>query len=207
MQKKLGDLLDLAPDRAKEEPWSSLPDGGIIWVKRASRDDIPVMWDINERELRTEHTSIETVRRIHTHNSDSFWCVHRATDNTRRDAHIYGFYGLLPLNETGLERLEAGQFDGIDPDMRLVVESGVRPAALYVWVVVVRKVSRIATWLLANALGAETYGGVPIFATAGTMGGLNTIRGYGFNSTNGEQGLGKLYRIDRPQPVTKSSAA
>jgi len=207
VQKKLGDLLDLAPDRAKEEPWSSVPDGGIIWVRRARAEDMPLLYDLGTRELRTEHTTLETIQRVQAHNNDSFWCVYRATDNTRTDAHLYGFYGLLPLNPAGLERLEAGQFDGLDPDMRLVVTTGVRPAALYVWVVVVRKVSRIATWLLANALGAETYGGVPIFATAGTMGGLNTIRGYGFNSANGEDGLGKLYRIDRPQAAGKSSAA
>ena len=207
MQKKLGDLLDLAPDRAKEEPWSSVPDGGIIWVSRAREEDMPLLYELGDRELTGEHTTLEAMQRVRKHNNDSFWCVYRASDNTRSDARLHGYYGLLPLNPVGLERLEAGQFDGLDPDMRLVVPNATRPAALYVWVVVVRKVSRVATWLLANALGAETYGGVPIFATAGTMGGLNTIKGYGFNGAQNEGGLGKLYRLDRPAAGVKSSAA
>ena len=44
MSENFGDLLDLAPDKAKEEPWSSLPDGGIIWVGRAKPEELPELY-------------------------------------------------------------------------------------------------------------------------------------------------------------------
>ncbi len=208
MQKKLNDLLDLAPEKAKEEPWASVPDGGIIWVRRTTEDELPEIYALSKKEIAGTLTTLETVQRVRRHNQDSFWSVYRASDTTRADTKFIGYYSLLHLNQPGLELLEAGKFDGVDPDMRLVVTDGTRPAAIYVWAIVVRKVSRVATWLLANALGAETYGGVPIFATAGTMGGLNTIKGYGFSGAQPEPGLGKLFRLDRGgEAVGKSSAA
>jgi hypothetical protein len=210
MQKKLGDLLDLAPEKAKEEPWSSVPDGGIIWVRRTTEAELPELYELTQREVAGSLAPYEALTRMMENNADTFWSVYRASDTTRADAKLIGYYALIHLNQAGLEQLEAGTFDGLDPDMRLTVASQTRPAAIYVWVAIVRRVARVATWLLANALGAETYGGVPIFATAGTMGGLNIIKGYGFSTTGPEAGLGKLYRLDRggqATAVSSSSAA
>lgn len=203
MAEKIGDLLDLAPAKAKEAPWSSLPDGGIIWVDRAQESELPELYALTQREVGDDITSFEVMRRVYQHNKDAFWSVYRASDNTRTDTKLIGYYALMHLTQPGLDLLEAGTFDAIDPDMRLVVESQTRPAAIYVWVIVVRRVSRIATWLLANALGAGVYGGVPIFATAGTVGGLNMLKGRGFSPQGQEAGVGKLFRLDRP-PVSQS---
>src|ERR1700744_3292809 len=191
MSKKLGDLLDKAPEKPSEEPWSSVPDGGIIWVRRTAEHELPELFALTQREVAGELASFEVLSRIYRHNADSFWSVYRASDQTRSDAKLIGYYALIHLNPAGREMLEAGTFDGHDPDMRAVVTTATRPAAIYVWVAIVRRVERIATWLLANGLGAEIYGGVPIFATAGTMGGLNIIKGYGFSNAHEEAGLGK----------------
>jgi hypothetical protein len=203
MNKKLGDLLDKAPEKPAEDPWSSVPDGGIIWVRRTAEHELPELFELTKREVAGELATFDVLTRIYHQNADSFWSVYRASDQTRSDAKLIGYYALIHLNEAGREMLEAGTFDGHDPDMRAVVPTATRPAAIYVWVAIVRRVARIATWLLANGLGAEIYGGVPIFATAGTMGGLNIIKGYGFSTAHNEAGLGKLYRLDRGEtPVT-----
>jgi len=209
MQKKLGDLLDLAPEKPREEPWSSVPDGGIIWVRRTTAAELPELYELTQREVAGALAPYDVLVKMMHNNADTFWSVYRASDNTRADTKLIGYYALIHLNQAGLEQLEAGTFDGTDPDMRLTVPSQTRPQAIYVWVTIVKRVARVATWLLANALGAETYGGVPIFATAGTMGGLNIIKGYGFSGAGSEAGLGKLYRLDRPAPgaVNTSNAA
>jgi hypothetical protein len=208
MSKKLGDLLDKAPEKPREEPWSSVPDGGIIWVRRTAEDELPELYALTEREVAGQLAPFEVLQNMHRHNADSLWSVYRASDTTRSDAKLVGYYALIHLNPVGKDMLEAGTFDGHDPDMRVVVPSATRPAAIYVWVAIVRRVARVATWLLANALGAEVYGGVPIYATAGTMGGLNIIKGYGFDTARDEAGLGKLYRLDRGETpsVAKKTA-
>jgi hypothetical protein len=209
MSKKLGDLLDKAPEKPSEEPWSSVPDGGIIWVRRTAENELPELYALTEREVAAQLAPYEVFTRMYAQNKDSLWSVYRASDQTRSDAKLIGYYALIHLNPAGKEMLEAGTFDGHDPDMRAVVPSATRPAAIYVWVAIVRRVARVATWLLANALGAEVYGGVPIYATAGTMGGLSAIKGYGFSTAHDEAGLGKLYRLDRGEaaPVNKIASA
>jgi hypothetical protein len=207
MSENLGELLDLAPDKAKEEPWSSLPDGGIIWVARAKEEELPELYALTQKEVGNEITSLDTLRNMRKHNHDTVWGVYRASDNTRADKQMVGYFALIYLNQPGLEALEQGRFDGIDPDMRLVVPSDTRPAAIYLWVVVVRRMSRIAGWLLANALGAERYGGIPIFATAGTAGGLNALKGRGFTPHNAAAGIGNLFRMDRPAYVPAAGSS
>jgi hypothetical protein len=207
MSKKLGDLLDKAPVKPAEEPWSSVPDGGIIWVRRTAEHELSELYALTQREVAGDLAPFEVLSRMHAQNADSLWSVYRASDATRADTTLIGYYALIHLNQAGREMLEAGAFDGHDPDMRTVVASATRPAAIYVWVAIVRRVARVATWLLANALGAEVYGGVPIFATAGTMGGLNSIKGYGFSTAQAEAGLGKLYRLDRGETPTVAKPA
>ena len=99
----------------------------------------------------------------------------------------------------------------IDREDVLVVEqlepSDTRPEAIYMWVVVLRKISRVAGWLIANALGAERYGGVPLFATAGTSGGLNALKGCGFTPHETQAGIGNLFRMDRPPYVPAAGSS
>lgn len=204
MSENLGDLLDLAPEKAKEEPWSSLPDGGIMWVARAKPAELSELAALARREVGEHITSLEIMSNMHKYNRDSVWAVHRASDNTRSDPRIIGFVALIFLNKAGFEALEEARFDGLDPDMRMVVPSDTRPEAIYMWVVVLPRVSRMAGWLIANALGAERYGGVPIFATAGTVGGLNALKGRGFQPHQSAAGIGQLFRMDRP-PVTAAN--
>lgn len=206
MSENFGSLLDLAPEKAKEEPWSSLPDGGIMWVGRAKPHELPELALLAREQVGEHITTLEIMANMHKFNRDSVWSVYRASDNTRSDAKIIGFTAMIFLNKPGLEALEEQRFDGLDPDMRFVVPSDTRPEAIYMWVVVLPRVSRMAGWLIANALGAERYGGVPIFATAGTIGGLNALKGRGFTPHQTASGIGHLFRMDRP-PAANTNVA
>jgi hypothetical protein len=205
--KNLVELFQTTPDKPTEDMWSSVPDGGIIWVRRTPAEELPELYALTQREVSEAIAPFEALQRVHAQNADSLWSVYHASDQTRGDTKLIGYFALIHLNQAGREMLEAGTFDGLDPDMRAVVPNQTRPAAIYLWVIVVRRVVRIATFLLANSLGAEIYGGVPIFATAGTMGGLYGLRGHGFSEAHSEAGLGKLYRLDYGMPAKSEQAA
>ncbi|HSM95954.1 MAG TPA: hypothetical protein VLT91_07920, partial [Rhizomicrobium sp.] len=169
-------------------------------------EEMPELYALTQREVGERITPLETLQKMHAYNNDTMWAVYRASDKTRADKTLVGYAAIILLNQAGLEALEESRFDGIDPDMRMVVPSDTRPQAIYMWVVVMRKVSRIGGWLIANALGAERYGGVPIFATAGTTGGLNALKGRGFVPHETRAGLGNLFRMDRPPYVAAGSS-
>ena len=107
MSKKLGDLLDKAPEKPSEEPWSSVPDGGIIWVRRTAEHELPDLYALTQREVDANLAPYEVFTRMYAQNADSLWSVYRASDQTRSDAKLIGYYALIHLNEAGREMLEA----------------------------------------------------------------------------------------------------
>jgi hypothetical protein len=208
MQKNLNDVLRLVADRAAEEPWMQLPDGGIVFVRRATETEIVPIHELTQQEISADVAPVSVVAEVYKRNEDSFWTVNRASDTSKADARLVGYIGMLHLNQTGRDRLESGNFDAHEPDVRLLVPSQTRPAAIYVWAIIAPKVGRQATNLIAHALGAELYGGVPIFATAGTLRGMNLMKGYGFSGAAGSGGgLGQLFRLDQARNAVQTSSA
>jgi hypothetical protein len=56
--------------------------------------------------------------------------------------------------------------------------------------------------LVAEALGADRYGGLPIYATAGTLGGLKWLNHLGEADRGpAENGLGNVFRVDTQRAV------
>lgn len=181
------------------EPWASLPDGGIIFVRHPSDAEIADLYNLTKVEISPSVAPLSVVQAVYKHNRDSFWGIYQASSPERTDTRMTGYYGLLMLTQAGREALEQNRFDAHDVDLRLVTPDGQRPAAIYVWALVARKVNRMAVPLLAWALGAKLYGGVPIYATAGTLGGLSAIRKQGFiGAREADSGLGHLFRLDPP---------
>lgn len=210
MQKNLSEVLSLVADKAAEEPWMQAPDGGIVFIRRAKPEEIVPIHELTKQQIAADVAALSVVEEVYKRNRDSFWTVNRAADRTRTDSRLAGYIGMLHLNQVGRDRLEAGAFDAHEPDVRLIVPNNTRPAAIYVWAIIAPKVGRQATNLVAHALGAELYGGVPIFATAGTLRGMNLMKGYGFSGARGSgAGLGQLFRLDqaRAAPAPASSAA
>ncbi|MBV8801090.1 MAG: hypothetical protein JOY77_04365 [Alphaproteobacteria bacterium] len=208
MQRNLNTVLRTVAETAADEPWMQLVDGGIIYVRRACSKEIGSIHALTEQQISAEVAPLSAVEQVFQRNHDSFWTVNRASDRSKADSWLAGYIGLLHLNIAGLSRLEAGDFDAHEPDVRLVVPSNTRPAAIYVWAIVAPKVGRQATHLLAHALGAELYGGVPIFATSGSLRGLNLMKGFGFSQgAGGAPTLGQLFRLDQARVASEHSTA
>ena len=84
------------------------------------------------------------------------------------------------LNRQGHERLLDRRLDRRHPPMHLLAKTDERPDAHYTWGVVAPKVRATATPLVREQLVARgLYAGVPVYATAGTVGGLAVLRNNG----------------------------
>jgi predicted GNAT family N-acyltransferase len=115
--------------------------------------------------------SFEDVRAVYQHNPDSFWSIYSSPSDNRKDAKCLGYYGLLMLNEAGLDALQRGTLNGRNPDLSLLAPAKTRPAAVYVWALVASSFAQQAGMLLGWALGDDLYRGVPYCAMLGTTAG------------------------------------
>lgn len=208
MQRNLNDVLTLVGNEATGEPGMTAPDGGYVFVRRASEEDVAVLHELTKREIAADVAPLAVVEAVYKRNRDSLWAVYRCPDESRQETRLVGYVGLLHLTQIGRERLEAGAFDAHEPDVRLITPSNTRPAAIYVWAIIARKIAKQVSHLVALALGAELYAGVPLFATAGTLGGMNLMKGYGFSGARGsDAGLGQLFRLDQVRGAAQIAAA
>jgi hypothetical protein len=198
MKSNLSDIIYLAQNSITSSPSARLPDGGIIFVRHPSEQEINNLYAISQTEISDNVAPLELVKRVYKHNADSFFGVYYKKSEAEEDVPAFiGYYGFLHLNDEGQKYLEDGSFDALHPDFAQLAPEGTRPAVIYVWAIVAKKVARLATPLIAKALGKERYGGVPLYAKASTLGGLSTIRGYGFvGARPSEKGLGDLFRLD-----------
>jgi len=198
MRPKLSQIIYLAQNSERLAPQAQLPDGGTIFVRHPTDDDISNLYTLSQSEIGAEVAPLDLVRAVYKHNPDTFWGVYYMPEDTAaEDAKFVGYYGFLHLNPAGEKALESGTFNALTPEMSHLCHAGERPVIIYVWALVARRAARLATPLVARALGRDLYGGVPIYAKAGTLGGLNTIKHYGFVSARpSDFGLGDLFRLD-----------
>jgi len=192
--------LDIIPPKREES--AVHPDGDTVVVRMARYDEIETLHALTVSEIGPSVAACETMQRVWRHNPESLWTIHRRTPPDGPD-RLVGYFGFLHLNATGLEALEARSLSGRAPDLALLAAAGERPAAIYVWAGIARKVRVLAEMLVARALGAKRYGGLPIYATAGTLGGLKWLNQLGRADRGpAENALGNVFRIDTVRAVT-----
>jgi hypothetical protein len=187
MARNLNEIIHLLYQSGSRDLHAQHESGDVVWVAPAAADDIPAHHALNVTSVGPHVASLETMQAIQTHNPESLWSVWRAPNLAAQSPTLAGFYAFLHLTPPGHEALAARTLDTHDPDLRLVVPGGMRPDAVYIWAVV------------AKALGSGRYGGLPFYATAGTFGGLNRLKRYGFDdTTRSDAELGDLFRFDIP---------
>lgn len=199
--------MPLPEEAPKPGTWTTLPSGGVVFVKHPSDAEMQELYALTQVEISPSVAPLNVVLAVYKHNRDAFLGLYTADDESRKNPKFVGYYAFLHLTKEGLERLEAGTLDVLNPDLNCVVTDGQRPAAIYVWAIVARKINRFVMPLIAKALGAELYGGVPLYATAGTLGGMGAMKAVGFEGAKDkEAGLGQLFRLDAPPPSATRAA-
>lgn len=176
------------------------PDGDIIVVRMAQPEDVEPLHALTIMEIGPSVAALDTMKAVYKHNPETLWTIHRRSPEG--DDRLAGYFGFLHLNTAGLRALDDRTLSGRQPDLALLARAGERPAAIYVWAGIARKVRALAEMLVAQALGAERYGGLPIYATAGTLGGLKWLNHLGEADRGpAENALGNVFRIDTQRSV------
>ncbi len=182
-------------------------DGDMIVVRMTQSEEVEALHTLTVREIGPSVATLDTMRGVYKHNPESLWTILRRPASGASDL-LAGYFGFLHLNEAGLAALEARTLNGREPDLALIARAGARPAAIYVWAGIARKVRVLAEMLVAQGLGAERYGGLPIYATAGTLGGLKWLNHLGEADRGPEENaLGKVFRVDTARAVAQRNTS
>jgi hypothetical protein len=202
MKYSYSDITRLASATPRHEPSFQLPDGKVILVRHPNAAEVNSIHTLTRTEIATSTVPLAVIKTVYKHNKDTLWGIYIAENDTPealRGATMIGYYSFLHLTAKGMSALERGDLNAADPDLSLLAPNGTRPTAIYIWGVVAKRVTRIATPLIARALGRDLYGGLPLYTTAGTLGGLKAIKSFGFAGTTEETpALGQLFRMDPP---------
>ncbi len=159
------------------------PEGGRIWLRPARADEIGDLHAMIASEISSDVGPVEAMQSVFARNPNSFWAIERSGHNGNA-ATLVGMYGFLPLTEQGCEALRAGTLDRRTPQLDLVAPAGAKPAGLYVWAIVARRIRKLVYPLIKQALG-PLYADVPVFAIPATRGGVKAVDDRGFVPVSG----------------------
>ncbi len=149
----------------------ALPDGTSIWVWRATEADVPTLHKLIRTEIGDKTASLTVMQKVRRHNQDSLWAIFKRGSGAY-PFDMIGCCTFLFPNISGLAALQSDSLDTLDPRLDLLTPGGERPAAIYGWGIVARKMGRIVVPLVTQALDPALYADLPIFGRAGTAGGL-----------------------------------
>ena len=182
------------PDCAVEHP-----EGGQVWLRPARYDELDELHSLIVSEISPDVGPAAIMRAVFLKNPVSFWRIERRLpDGIVRPVGMYGF---LPLNDRGVDALKAEMLDTREPQLEYVAAADERPAALYVWAIVARKIRQLVYPLIKQALGPG-YTSVPVFATPATAGGVKAVAQRGFVPiAGGYNTTGELAQLPLRRPA------
>lgn len=165
---------------------------GALTIRRLRLDELDLVWQLTRDSVDVEVAPEETVRQVLSKNPDSFWGVFRTATPGEKPT-LAGYYCFLLFNERGAQALLDRSLDAKNPSIEFIAEADEIPHAVYIWLMVVKGLSRVATPIVTKALG-KTCAGRPLYASAGTQAGLNLMRRQGFHPvTPKDDGIGGLF--------------
>jgi len=205
-----------APLRAAFEPGTRAPDGSFVFIRHPHPDEIPTLYAITLKEIGSDVTSIEIVRRVYAYNPITLWAICRSADESRRDAQIIGFIAYLALNEKGHAALKAETLNTLDPGEEFLARSGEDPSALYLWGMVAPGLGNLAFALHARAMGPDRFERTPIVGRIATQSSLDSVRRSSKTREYADARIGSPFALTFPEhyvaqmramPVTEGKRA
>lgn len=207
----LTDIIDFSALLSVEEPMAPMPDGGIIFVRMPRFAELANLRQLAVDQIGPAIAPLPVMQDVYNHNPETMWMLFRSPTKERTAGKLVGYYAFLHLNQAGLEALEARTLNPQAPDLKLIAPAGHRPAAVYIWGIIAPRLNLRAIPLVGKGLGVKRYGGLPFYAKAATMAGLNGLKGYGFKgATVQDDTLGDVFQFYMPgegEPPPAASAA
>ena len=202
----LTEIIDFTVNPAPVEPEAPHPSGGVVFVRMAREDEIGALHQLTVTQIGQQVAPLEAMQDVYRHNPETLWIIFRSKTGDHAQAELVGYYGFLHLNEAGHAALENRSLRPRQPDLALLAAAGERPVAVYIWAIVARRLTTLTIPLVGKGLGVKRYGGLPFYATAGTMGGLNGLKGYGFTGASDEDDtLGDLFQFYMPGEAERAA--
>ena len=162
------------PASEQTELWGRLDEETSVCLRRASPLEIATLHALIAKDIGGKVASLPVMVKASQINRDSFWTIIRRRDSDGRD-EITGCYAFLFLNALGERAIEARTFDATDPPLEYLVSSGERPALVYMWAIVARKMLAVTFPMISQGFDSGPYGGLPVVGRAGSMGGLKAL--------------------------------
>lgn len=202
-------ILDFTAKPPPAELVINHPEGGTISMRMAEFPEIEALHELTVSQIGKLVAPLEAMQDVYKHNPETMWVIFRSPSGDRTDAYLAGYYAFLHLNEAGHEALKNRTLRARQPDLGLLAAAGERPVAVYIWAIVAKRLMTLTTPLVGKGLGVKRYGGLPFYATAATMSGLNAVKGFGFKSTTTEDDdkLGDLFHFYMPGESDRSSTS
>lgn len=177
------------------------PEGGRLWLRPARYDELGELHSLIASEISPDVGPVSIMQAVFLKNPISFWRIERRLPEG--PVVPVGMYGFLPLNKRGVEALRAEALDTREPQLEYVAAAEERPAALYIWAIVARKVRQLVYPLIKQALG-PVYSSIPVFAIPATTGGVKAVAHRGFVPVaGGDNARGELAQL----PVRAAAGA
>jgi hypothetical protein len=177
---------------ATEHRVAVLGNGRKIYVRKSAPSEILGIQALVAREIAGKVASWQTMERFYALNRDSFWSICEMEARSLIGCILF----LLP-NTDGVDAILSQKIDATEPPPELFVGSDERPAAIYIWALVARKMAKQALGLVTVAMSPTLYGGLPIYTRAGTVGGFNALVSGGSQSL-GTPHLGGVFQMQSP---------
>jgi hypothetical protein len=162
------------PASEKTELWGRLDAETSVCLRRAFPIEISTLQGMIAKEIGGKVASQPIMARAAALNRDSFWTIVRRRDSDGKD-EIAGCYAFLFLNAAGAKAIEDRTFDATDPPFEYLVPTGERPALVYMWAIVARKMLAVTFPMISQGFDSGPYGGLPVVGRAGSAGGLKAL--------------------------------
>jgi predicted GNAT family N-acyltransferase len=158
------------------------PEGGEFWVRPARVDEMEDIHKLIASEISQDVGPVEAMRAVYLRNPVSFWRIDRRSQEGA--VMPIGMYGFLPLNADGEKAFQDGTLNRREPQLDFIAPEGTRPAAMYAWALVARRIGRLTYPAILKALG-PMYRQIPWYAIPATKGGVKAVTDRGFAPTRG----------------------
>lgn len=185
--------MDGTPREDKRLTWTTT-DGIIMSVRPLKGTELPDVYALSDDQFAGSMAPLGIARAVLEHNSDAIWGVYRAEGAGEK---LVGFVSFLMLNEAGAKRLRDDALDALHPDLAFLTPTGVRPALIYVWLIVARGNAAVAVPLVTQGMGS-LYAGLPLCGRASTEAGARGFRNFGYRPVHPDRpDVGNLFWLDR----------
>lgn len=142
----------------------------VFGIHSANKDEIRKVHELATSLIGLKLADVSTLERVHEQTGAGVF-VHKT------DGQITGLLGFIPLNRAGVQQVNEGRFDALNPDPRYVADRDQTPYGMYGWAIAAtdkESARRVVDGARAVISGAASH--LPFYARPLTAAGERLMR-------------------------------